>query len=66
MGAWYFGRGGELVGLGGLCRVVAGSRLETRLLGCGKAGQNVVVVGAGPSGLRRVFVCPVACFRPFA
>ena len=40
--------------LGGLERPCA--RLETRLLGCGRAGQSVVVVGAGPCVLRRVFV----------
>jgi hypothetical protein len=65
-GAWYFGRGGDLVGLGGLCSAAAGSRLETRLLGCGRAGQSVVVVGAGPGVLLRVFVRPRACFRAFA
>ena len=63
--AWYFGRGGELVGLGGLCSAAAGSRLERRLLGCDRAGQSVVVVGAGPGVLLRVFVCTTACFRHF-
>ena len=46
--------------------MAAGSRLETRLLGCGRAGQSVVVVGAGPGVLLRVFVRPRACFRAFA
>ena len=60
-----YGRGGKLVGLSGLCCAAAGSRLERRLLGCGRAGQSVVVVGAGPGVLLRVFVCPRACFSPF-
>ena len=61
-----YGAGGELVWLDGVCSVAAGSRLERRLLGCGRAGQSVVVVGAGPGVLLRVFVCPRACFSPFA
>ena len=65
MGARNFGRGGELVGLGGVCSAAAASRLETRLLGCGRAGQSVVVVDAGPGAMLRVFVCPTACFRQF-
>ena len=68
MGAWYWycGRGGDLMGLGGVWSMGAGSRLETQLLGSGRADQSVVVVGAGPGVVRRVFVCPTACFRPFA
>ena len=56
---------GELAVLPRVCLPAAGSRLERRLLGCGRAGQRVVVVGAGSGVLLRVFVCPRACFRPF-
>jgi len=65
MGAWYCGRGGEFVGLGTVYSMGAGIRLETWLLGRGRADQRVVVVGAGPGVLRRVFVCPTAYLRPF-
>ena len=66
MGAWYCGRGGDSMELDAVCSMGAGSRLETQLLGCGRADQSVVVVGAGLGVVRRVFVCPVACFRPYA